>query len=64
MVLYENCIGEQQMIETRVFKDENEDEYLVTIFDGETVRLSIRPKGVRTWGAPLTITRTERIEAE
>lgn len=51
------------MIETHVFTDENGDEYLVTIFDGKTVRLAVRPKGVRTWSAPLTITRTERIEA-
>jgi len=64
MVLYENCIGEDKVIETTVFTDENGDEYLVTIFDGSNARLAVRPKGARTWSAPLTITRTERTITE
>ena len=64
MVLNETSIGEQQVIETNVFTDDNGDEYLVTIFDGKTVRLAIRSKGERTWGAPLSITRTERTITE
>ena len=64
MVLNETSIGEQQVIETNLFTDDNGDEYLVTIFDGKTVRLAIRSKGARTWGAPLTITRTERTITE
>jgi hypothetical protein len=64
MVLNEACIGENKVIETTVFADENGDEYLVTIFDGSNARLAVRPKGARTWGAPLPITRTERTELE
>jgi len=52
------------MITTSVFRDHNEDEYLVTVFDNGVTRLSIRENGKRTWGAPLPLTRTERTETE
>jgi len=52
------------MMITHIFKDENNDEYLVTTFDDGAVRLAIRPLGVRTWSAPIPLIRIERTETE
>ena len=48
-----------------IFKDENLDEYLVTLDEnGAFARLAIRPFGDRTWGIPYTPIRTEGIETK
>jgi hypothetical protein len=52
------------MIITHVYRDEDMNEYLVTIFDDGVVRLAIRPKGNRTWSAPIAHIRTERTDTE
>ena len=50
---------------THVFRDENNIEYLVTIWDnGSTTRLAIKTPNARTWSAPIELIRTERTETE
>jgi hypothetical protein len=52
------------MITTTVFEDDWGNEYLLTSFENNTVRLATRPKGTGIWSAPLSITRVERTETE
>jgi hypothetical protein len=44
---------------TYVFKDENETEYLVTLFPKADPRFAIREQFGRTWSAPVPLIRKE-----